>query len=105
MERGHVRERGPGSFEIRGFAGADPTGRKRYVTRTVKGTKRDAERALTQLLSELDQGKVTPGTRRTFGDAAERWLEMAAPDMSPGTVVTTEDYLKRYVLPSFGHVP
>jgi len=60
---------------------------------------------LTQLLADLDQGKVTPGTRRTFEDAATQWLTMASPDMSPGTVVTTEDFLKRYLYSSLGHVP
>jgi integrase len=105
MERGHLRQRG-NSFEIRAYAGVEAvTGKARYVTRTVRGTRKDAERELTQLLADLDVGKVTPGTRRTFEDAATKWLDMAVPDMSPGTVVTTEDLLKRYLFPSLGHLP
>ncbi len=105
MQRGHIRQRG-GSFEVRAYAGVDSaTGKDRYVTKTVRGTRKDAERELTQLLADLDNGRIVAAPRRTFAEAATKWLEMATPDMSPGTVVTTQDFLRRYLFPAFGHVP
>lgn len=44
--KGHLRERGKGSWELRVFVGRDPvTRRDRYKTKTFKGGKRAAEQA------------------------------------------------------------
>jgi integrase len=103
---GHIRQRGQESFEIKAFAGRDPlTGRDRYIYRTVKGTRKVAERELTALLSDLDDRKVIAGPKRTFEEAARKWLEMASPDMSPGTVVTTTEFLDRCLIPNIDHIP
>ncbi len=46
--RGHVRERSPGSWELRAYAGRDAlSGRKRYKTKTVRAKgRREADKAL-----------------------------------------------------------
>jgi integrase len=47
MARGSIRQRGRGRWELRVYAGVDAaTGRQRYVTRTVHGSRRTAVRAL-----------------------------------------------------------
>ena len=81
--RGHIRERGKGSWELRVYLGRDPlTRRERYKTRTVKGSRRDADRALRRLLGEFDRGVISEGT---FGELVSRWFEVAsvARDWSP----------------------
>jgi hypothetical protein len=42
--RGTIQARGKQSWRIRAYVGRDGTGTKRYVSRTVRGTRRDAER-------------------------------------------------------------
>lgn len=43
---GLIRQRGKQSWEVRALAGNDAdTGRKRYINRTVRGERRDAERS------------------------------------------------------------
>lgn len=42
--QGNLQQRGPSSWRIRVFLGRDETGRKRYLERTVRGTKREARR-------------------------------------------------------------
>ena len=54
--RGHIQQRGEKSWRIKAYAGRDSSGRKRYVQRTIAGTRRDADRALTRLLVEVDEG-------------------------------------------------
>src|SRR5437870_3263338 len=54
--RGHVRPRGPDRWEI------IATANRRRVSRTVHGTRADAERRLLTLLLEVDE---TPATRAT----------------------------------------
>ena len=41
---GHVRQRSPGSWEVRYTLGTEPgTGKRRTITATVKGERRDAD--------------------------------------------------------------
>ncbi len=48
-------KRDPDYWELRAYAGRDPiTGRPRYVSRTFRGGKRDAGKALTQFVAEID---------------------------------------------------
>lgn len=97
--RGHIRQRGE-AWELRAYGGTDPaTGKERRVTRTFHGTRKEAGKALTALLGELDGGQVGHGGRRTFGEAFDRWLAANRARMSPGTVMTTEDFARRYLTP------
>ena len=84
--RGHIRERGKGTWELRVFLGRDPiTRRDRYKTRTFKGGKKEAEKELRTLLSTVEAGVVSEGT---FGELFERWYLVASTsrDWSPKTV-------------------
>ena len=106
MATGSKRRRGE-AWELRVYAGVHPlSGNRQYVTKTVRGSERDADRALRRLVDEVDEGSRVAATgRRTFRDASEKWLAAARPNMSPGTVMTTEDYLARYLIPYIGERP
>ncbi len=73
--KGSMREKRPGYWELRAFAGADPlTGQKRYRTRTFRGTKRQASSALAVLVTEVDGGVVEP-KKCTVAELLDAWLE------------------------------
>jgi hypothetical protein len=64
--RGHIRKRGAGSWEVKYSLGTDPvTGKRQTRYATVKGSKREAQVKLTELLaavakgSHIDTSKVT----------------------------------------------
>jgi len=95
---------GKQSWEVRAFVGKEPeTGKKRYVTRTVRGERRDAEVTLGRLLAEIDDGQhaVRAGT---VGDLCERWYAHAAPDLSPTVVAEYRRLLDKRILPRWGDV-
>jgi hypothetical protein len=71
------------------YAGRDPiTGRKRQISRNVRGTKREAQAVRARLLVEVDEGRhITTGA--TFGDLVEQWFRHASPDWSPKTAAET----------------
>ena len=83
------------------FAGIDSAGRKRYISRTVHGTKRQAQAVLNELLVEVDQGSANPDDG-TFADLAERWMEMAEAELSPTTLSEYRRLLDKRILPKFG---
>jgi integrase len=103
--RGGLRERSSGVWEVRAEAGRDPvTGKRRQVSRTVRGTKRAAQKTLNALVAELDQGNSV-ATDATFADVAERWLSISGADLSPTTLRRYHQLLDRHILPAIGDRP
>lgn len=97
--RGHMRQRGKGTWELRVFAGPDPaTGRDRYKTKTIEGGKRVAEEALAAFVTQVGAGVATAST---FGELVERWFAVAsvAKDWSPKTVVETRRIIDKRLGP------
>jgi integrase len=95
-----MRERA-GGWELRVLAGRDSvTGRKWHLTRTVRGGKREAERALAALIVEAgESGAPRPGT---CAELLEEWFAHAEPDFSPKTAAETPRLLDRTVISRFG---
>ena len=57
MSRGHVYKRSSVAWTIKYEFGSDPiTGKRRQKSRAVKGTRKDAEQALSRILHEIDSG-------------------------------------------------
>ena len=91
------------------FAGRDPlTGRKRWLSRQVRGqTKaayREAKKVEAQLLEQVDRGERRGGRTRTIGELVERWLEwrQQVRPISPVTVANYRGAIDRYILPNLG---
>lgn len=105
MGQGHIRLRKGvkgDTWEVRAYAGRHPeTGKKRYVTRTVRGGKRDAQRVLTQLLGDIDRGAYG-GPDVTMVDLFQRWQESAWADWSPSTSAAYDVYLRCHIVPALG---
>ena len=105
MMSGNLRLLRPGVWEARIDAGRDPvTQKRRQISRSIKGSKREAQRVLNEMASEADKGRFS-GTSATFGELCERWLTVAKPGLSPVTVRNYENLLKNHILPTFGDVP
>jgi integrase len=105
---GVIRKRG-GSLQVQVFAGRDPlTGRKRWLSRQVRGqTKaawREAKKVEAQLLEQLDRGEPRGSRTRTVGELVERWLEwrQQVRPISPVTVANYRGAIDRYILPNLG---
>ncbi|MGI8753639.1 MAG: tyrosine-type recombinase/integrase [Acidimicrobiales bacterium] len=75
-----LRERRPGVWEVRVFSGTDAAGRPTQVSRTVRGTKKDARRVAAELTL-----KPSNAAGRTVGDLLAAWLEVNADTWAPST--------------------
>jgi integrase len=72
--RGHLRERRPGVWRLVVSDGFDVDGKRRQIIRTVKGSKRDAERALTKMFVDRDQGTLADGRQPLGRYLKDEWL-------------------------------
>ena len=103
-----IRKRG-GSLQVQVFAGRDPlTGRKRWLSRQVRGqTKaayREAKKIEAQLLEQFDRGEQRGSRTRTVGELVERWFEwrQQVRPISPVTVANYRGAIDRYITPNLG---
>ncbi len=72
---GSMPRRSADSWQVRVSVGRDPeTGRYRYVGRYVQGTKRDAQRAAAELITEVDRGGHREEGRHTVNELLDRWM-------------------------------
>ncbi len=101
---GQIIERGKGKHVVRVFLGRDAEmGKRKYLNKTVAGTKKDAQKVLTALLRNKDLGMLTEVTRLTLKDYLEHWLEVAAkPSLTEHTHKEYSSLMRRYVYPDLG---
>lgn len=102
--KGFMRRRGD-AWELRVYLGADAvTGKQRYASRTVRGGKREAERELAKMIVAAEGGQVAR-TTTTVGELLDAWLEQAARDFSPKTVLESRGFIERTIKPALGQMP
>ena len=111
MARGSIRQRSKvrkDSWTVQVYLGMDPsTGKKRYRSEAVKGTRAQAERRLTEILREIDMGSSVPKpSGLTVGEYLEGWLK--DPIESRVRLRTLEGYqlhVRGNIVPRIGAVP
>ena len=83
--RGHIVKRGKNSYSLAVSMGKDAeTGKYKYQWVTVKGTKKDAEKRLSELLNQIDNGTFMKPNKTTLTEYLERWLkDYAWSNLSP----------------------
>lgn len=99
--RGHIEERENGTFRAIVSAGIDPlTGKRRYLRATAK-TEKLAEKALTDLLHQVDQ-QTHARSDLTVSEVIEKWLVIKEPVHVRRTRVRTRQLIRDYIEPRFG---
>jgi integrase len=84
--RGHLRRRGRQSWEVKVETAPREAGGRRHTRyHTVRGTRRDAERALTAILAELDNGSYVAPSELTLAEYLTDWLATARDRLAPKT--------------------
>ncbi len=102
--RGHIISRSKNSYSIKISLGRDPaTGKYKSQWFTVKGSKKDAEKRLSELLHQIDTGAYMKPGKTTVTDYLHQWLsDYAMVNLSPRTVEGYEHIFQRHLLPELG---
>jgi integrase len=105
--RGHITKRGKNSYSIAISLGKDAaTGKYKYQWVSVKGTKREAEKHLAELIHQLDNGTYIKPGKTTLAEYLERWLkEYSWPNLAPRTTEGYESIIHRHIIPALGKIP
>ncbi len=83
---GSIRQRGKASWQLTVYVGYDTKARKRrYASKTVQGTKRDAERALAKFVTEIAEGGRVATGPISVEQVLTQWLAARGPQLAPST--------------------
>jgi integrase len=103
---GNITRRGVHSWRLK-FEGAerDPvSGKRRTLYVTVRGNKRDAQRALTRLLAEAQNGTAVDPSRVTVAEYLRAWLD-SGQGLSPKTLERYRQLAEQQIIPHLGATP
>jgi integrase len=101
--RGTLTELGEGHWRLRVFSGRN-NGRTRHISRNFKGSRRQAQTALSKLVADVERRQVVAGHTVSLGELLERWLEAIQADRSLYTVREYSRMIERNVKPALGSV-
>jgi integrase len=109
--RGSIRPRGPRSWQLVlefGYVRDAVTGQARRIQKFVgvRGTKRDAERKLNELTSDVQHGTFIAPDKRTVGQWLEDWLALAIkpPRRTQRAYDTYRSVVALHLNPALGHL-
>jgi integrase len=103
---GHIRQRSPGSWELRYSLGTDvATGKRHVATTTVKGNRRAAEKELRRLLRALDTGEHVDPSRMTVREWLATWLTAVREEVAPKTYERYAEVVRHFLVPAIGGLP
>jgi len=107
---GHVRKRntksGITTYQIIVEKEADQkTGKRERYYKTIKGSKKDAERAMRTFITELENKTFTKESKITVAEFMHQWLDLYIKNqLSPTTVQHYIDQTEKYIIPEFGNL-
>ena len=100
-----MTERSVGTWRLRVVTGYDAAGRPQQLSRTVKGTKRQAQTALAKFVAEVEERRAPVSGTMTFGQFLEkRWLPHVAAVREPTTHEVHAGKVRNHVKPDLGHI-
>jgi len=104
---GILEERAPGRWRITLELGRDPRTQERRRRRfAVRGTRKDAQRALREALQQRDHGVAAAPDKITVGEWVTAWLERHRADgrIGPRAYDRNRHIVQRHLAPSLGSI-
>ena len=102
---GSIEKRGKNSYRLVCLAGYDLQGRPIKKTKTIHGTKKDAEIELAKFVADVQNGLVIEGKSLKFSEFTEIWKrDYGSKELAPSTYKRYCRMLETRILPYFGHL-
>jgi integrase len=102
--RGHIHKRGLDTWLVSLHLGNYADGRRKTHYKTIRGTKKDAEKYLSKIIREVDLGTYLDAPAMTLDQYMLRWLESVSKLRTrERTAYGNESLYKRYFSEPLGH--
>ncbi len=109
MPSGHIRKRttkkGTVYQIIIELPTDESTGKRQRIYETVDGTKKQAERRMRELISDMDNSTYIKPTNMTLSSYIDKWFELYLKDKSPTTLNGYRKQIDTYIKPMLGAIP
>jgi integrase len=103
--KGHIYKRANDSWTIVYDLPIDSNGKRRQKSQTVKGTKKDAERTMREILTSIEQGAYVKPNKMTVGEWLNQWCETyAVTNTTKRTYVSYRSVLDNHLIPGLGRI-
>ena len=103
--KGTMSERGTGVWRLRALTGYTADSRAVQRSKTVKGTRRQAQTELAKFVAEAGTGEVAAPGAITFGRyLTEQYLPQVKDNLSPETYRNHSSRVNGRIIPDLGHV-
>ena len=104
--RGHIKQRSKGSWTIILNLGRDPAnGKRKQQWVTIRGTKKQAETRLAELLNQMDTGGYIKPTKETFGSFLQRYMDDYISTQIRPTTLEAYQQRGKHLIDGLGHIP
>jgi integrase len=103
--KGNITQRGKGSFRLKFDAGRDPvTGKRNSQFHTFRGTKRQAQTKLAELIASVEKGEYIQPSKTTVAEFMRARVDQweAAGDISARTAQRYRQLTENQILPHLG---
>ena len=101
---GSIEKRGKNSYRLVCLAGYDLQGNPIKKTKTIHGTKKEAEIELAKFVADVQNGMFVEGKSLKFSEFTEIWKrDYASKELAPSTYKRYCRILETRLLPYFGH--
>jgi integrase len=104
--KGHIRQRGPTSWQLKLDVGSDSAGGRRTEFHTFRGSKRGAQMKLAELIASVGKGAYVSRSAVKLGDYVlerlDQWERLGR--ITPMTIERYRDLLRNQIRPFIGHI-
>ena len=109
MATGNIRERrranGEMSYEITVEGERDAfTGQRNRVYKTVRGSKKEANAIMRQMMADMDRGIAIRKCPKKISEWMDEWLELYIPNVEETTRVGYKTKVRNYIKPYLGDI-
>lgn len=98
--RGQIQPKGDGKWLVRVYLGR-VAGQRKYSSKVIAGTFKQADQELTKMLREQDTGAFVEPSKQTLGDYLSQWLDTKQ-GLSAKTKRDYEHLMDKHVIPALG---
>lgn len=97
---GSIVEKGKNKFMVRVYTGLTAEGKRKYHSKTINGSQKDAQKYLNKILREKDTGEFIEPSKEYFGTYIDNWLKNTAkPRITEKTYRSYEQMVRLYIRP------